>query len=103
MRAALAASAHGAFLSGAGPTVLALCSGAIGDVFAQRVEERQEEAVAAAMRACLAALPDDARHAPWKVGSFYITGATGRGAHVVAAEPPFSSGLATFGSLDGEL
>ena len=79
------------------------CSGAIGDVFAQRVEERQEEAVAAAMRACLAALPDDARHAPWKVGSFYITGATGRGAHVVAAEPPFSSGLATFGSLDGEL
>jgi homoserine kinase len=40
--AAIAAGAHGAFLSGAGPTVMAICSGASGDVFAQKSDERQE-------------------------------------------------------------
>jgi homoserine kinase len=41
MAAALAAGAHGCFLSGAGPTVMAICSGASGDVFAQKSDERQ--------------------------------------------------------------
>ena len=43
IRAAMDAGAHGCFLSGAGPTVLAFCSGAAGDIFAQKSDERQEQ------------------------------------------------------------
>ena len=39
----------------------------------------------------------------WGTGKFYIVSPTSRGAHVVHAEPMFSDGLATFGSLDGPL
>ena len=50
-QAAINAGAHGAFLSGAGPTILAICSGATGgDIFTQTREERQENGVANAMR-----------------------------------------------------
>lgn len=100
IKAALGAGAHGAFLSGAGPTVMAICSGAIGDIFTQASEERQELRVAEAMKAALATL--GAEHAKWAVGGqFFIVSPTQRGAHVVMAEPTFSDGLATFGSLDG--
>eukprot|EP00622_Pseudochattonella_farcimen_P001288 FR735944.1.p1 GENE.FR735944.1~~FR735944.1.p1 ORF type:complete len:163 (+),score=9.69 FR735944.1:3-491(+) len=102
MRAALDAGAHGSFLSGAGPTVLSICSGATGgDVFLQNHEERQENAVAVAMKAAAEALPDE--HAIWREGRFYICSPTPRGAHVVTADPPFSNSLATFGSLEGNL
>merc|ERR1712039_132401 len=102
VKAALEAGAHGAFLSGAGPTVMAICSGQAGDIFTQRSTERQEGAVAEAMRKALDALPADQRET-WSGGQFYIVSPTERGAHVVAAEPKFSGGLATFGSLDGQL
>jgi len=101
-KAALDAGAHGAFLSGAGPTVMAICSGQSGDVFSQRSSERQEGVVSDAMLAALEACPPEVRQA-WGGGQFYIVSPTDRGAHVVLAEPKFSSGLATFGSLDGSL
>jgi len=102
MRAALDSGAHGAFLSGAGPTVMALCSGQAGDIFAQRSTERQEGGVAAAMKKALEEMPKEVRD-KWGDGQFYIVSPAERGAHVVFAEPGFSDGLATFGSLDGHL
>jgi len=101
-KAALDAGAHGAFLSGAGPTVMAICSGQAGDVFSQRKSERQEGTVSDAMQSALEACSPEVREA-WGGGKFYIVSPTDRGAHVVMAEPKFSSGLATFGSLDGSL
>jgi len=102
VEAALDAGAHGAFLSGAGPTVMAICSGQAGDIFAQCSTERQEGSVAEAMRKALETL--DPEHAKiWGNGHFYVVSPTERGAHVVAAEPKFSNSLATFGSLGGSL
>lgn len=102
MQAALAAGAHGSFLSGAGPSVMAICSGQAGDIFTQRSTERQEGAVATAMKEALTKLPQEVIDS-WGGGSFYMVSPTERGAHVVSAEPKFSDGLATFGSLDGPL
>lgn len=102
VRAALSAGAHGAFLSGAGPTVMAICSGQSGDIFAQRSAERQEGAVVQAMQQVLDELPP-AQRKSWGQGKFYIVSPTSMGAHVVLAEPQFSDHLATFGSLDGTL
>ena len=102
VRAAVTAGAHGAFLSGAGPTVLAICSGATGaDIFTQAREERQEMKVAEAMRSAVNALP--AKADQWKDGKFYICSPCMQGAHVVAADPPLSDTMATFGTLDGML
>lgn len=102
VKAALEAGAHGAFLSGAGPTVMAFCSGQAGDVFTQRSTERQEGAVAQAMQKAVQAMPEEVQKV-WGGGKFYIVSPTHRGAHVVSAEPKFSGGLATFPSLDGAL
>jgi len=101
MDAAIQAGAHGAFLSGAGPTVMCICSGQSGDIFTQNQHERQERAVAEAMKGAADQLPKE--HANWTKGEFYIVNVADRGAHVVAAEPEFSDSLATFGSLDGRL
>ena len=49
--AALGAGACAAYLSGAGPTVMAFTSGASGDIFTQRAKERVDKKVAAAMLA----------------------------------------------------
>ena len=101
-RRQVTAGAHGAFLSGAGPTVLAICSGATGaDIFTQAREERQEMKVAEAMRSAVNALP--AKADQWKDGKFYICSPCMQGAHVVAADPPLSDTMATFGTLDGML
>jgi len=101
-RRQVTAGAHGAFLSGAGPTVLAICSGATGaDIFTQAREERQEMKVAEAMRSAVNALPATADQ--WKDGKFYICSPCMQGAHVVAADPPLSDTMATFGTLDGML
>jgi len=102
VKAALEAGAHGAFLSGAGPTVMAFCSGQAGDIFTQRSTERQEGTVAHAMQQAMEAMPEEVRKV-WGGGTFYIVSPTNKGAHVVSAEPKFSGGLATFGSLDGTL
>jgi len=102
MKAAMTAGAHGAFLSGAGPTVMAICSGQAGDIFTQMSTERQEGAVAEAMKAALEAAPQETKDL-WGDGKFYIVSPSDRGAHVAYAEPAFSDGLATFPSLDGSL
>jgi len=102
VEAALDAGAHGAFLSGAGPTVMAICSGQSGDIFAQRSTERQEGTVADAMKKALETM--DPEHAKlWGDGHFYVVSVTERGAHVVSAEPKLSNSLSTFGSLDGSI
>eukprot|EP00929_Paragymnodinium_shiwhaense_P066179 TRINITY_DN33163_c0_g1_i1.p1 TRINITY_DN33163_c0_g1~~TRINITY_DN33163_c0_g1_i1.p1 ORF type:complete len:412 (+),score=89.82 TRINITY_DN33163_c0_g1_i1:71-1306(+) len=100
VKAAIEAGAHGCFLSGAGPTVMAICSGASGDIFTQRSTERQEGDVARAMKRSLEQL-SEAQQKMWGNGKFYIVSPTTHGAHVVSAEPKFSDQLATFGSLDG--
>ena len=66
-QAAINAGAHGAFLS-AGPTILAICSGATGgDIFTQTREERQENGVANAMRRAVDSL--STKHDQWKGAS----------------------------------
>merc|ERR1711871_635715 len=50
IEAAEGAGADACYLSGAGPTVMALTSGAAGDIFTQREKERTDIAVATAMR-----------------------------------------------------
>ncbi len=84
IRAALEHGAHGAFLSGAGPAVLAITSGRKGDIFAQRQGERCERAVADAMK--------EAASAVGVPGRVFIMEPSARGAHVVCAEPSFSEG-----------
>ena len=83
--AGLKAGAHAVYLSGAGPTVMAVTSGAAGDVFAQRSTERTEIKVATAMRETA----DKFGHP----GEVYITRPVVHGAHIVAADPPFSTDL----------
>ena len=80
--AALKAGAHGCYLSGAGPTVMAFASGRAGDIFTQRQLERQEHDVADAMRAAAVKVNVS--------GCVFITTPEHRGAHVVHASPMFS-------------
>ncbi|CAH0522712.1 unnamed protein product [Peronospora belbahrii] len=82
IKAALGAGAHGCFLSGAGPTVLAITSGRAGDIFTQQLAERQENKVAIAMREAAAVLGVP--------GCVFITNPEHRGAFIVRAEPRFS-------------
>ena len=85
IRAGLKAGAHAVYLSGAGPTVMAVTSGAAGDVFAQRSTERTEIKVANAMR--------NVAETHGHPGEVYITRPVIHGAHIVAADPPFSTKL----------
>lgn len=82
MKAALDAGAHGCYLSGAGPTVLAITSGRSGDIFTQQQNERKEKTVADAMRQAAAAVGIE--------GTVFITSPDHRGAHVVEVSPPYS-------------
>ena len=88
INAAVAAGANACFLSGAGPTVLALTSGAAGDIFTQRNKERVDRQVAEAMLA--AAKQCDIK------GQAYITSPVEHGAYVVSAEPAFSNRLVRY-------
>ncbi|KJE96073.1 homoserine kinase [Capsaspora owczarzaki ATCC 30864] len=81
--AAIAAGAHGAFLSGAGSTILALTSGRRGDVYVQRSDERKEKEVSDAMLA--------AARAHNMPGKIYVTHPVELGAHVVSVEPADAS------------
>jgi len=83
IRAAEKAGASCVYLSGAGPTVMALTSGASGDIFTQREKERTDSNVAKALI---------------EVGNEYgikgrviVTQASHEGARVVSVEPPFST------------
>eukprot|EP01040_Poterioochromonas_malhamensis_P004628 gene4628-4960_t len=83
--AAVGAGASAAFLSGAGPTVMALTSGASGDIFTQRNKERVDRKVAEAMLSV-------AEKCGTK-GRVFITNPIEHGAIVVSAEPAFSNRL----------
>jgi homoserine kinase len=86
--AAVEAGASAAYLSGAGPTVMALTSGASGDIFTQRHKERVDRKVAEAMLAA-------AEECNTK-GQVFITAPVEHGAYVVSAEPAFSNRLVRY-------
>jgi len=83
IEAAEQAGANCAYLSGAGPTVMALTSGASGDIFTQREKERTDRGVALAMLK----VAEDFNIK----GRLVVTQMTHEGAHIVKVEPPFSS------------
>lgn len=76
------------YLSGAGPTVMALTSGASGDIFTQREKERTDSAVAKAMLAV-------AEQYGIK-GQLLVTQPVHEGSRVVKVEPSFSSDTITY-------
>ncbi|CAM9274972.1 unnamed protein product [Ectocarpus sp. 12 AP-2014] len=84
IEAAIAAGADTAYLSGSGPTVAAITSGAAGDIFLQRTKERVDKQVAGAMLQAAASVNVG--------GETFITTPTDGGAYVVSAEPKFSEG-----------
>jgi len=86
--AAEKAGACCAYLSGAGPTVMALTSGAAGDIFAQREKERTDILVAKAMIQCAKDFGID--------GKLLVTNVVTEGARVTHVEPPFSTGEITY-------
>lgn len=86
--AAVDAGASAAYLSGAGPTVMAITSGASGDIFTQRAKERVDTKVAEAMLA--------AAEKCGTKGQVFITAPVQQGAVVVSAEPAFSHGLVRY-------
>lgn len=88
IEAAENAGAHCAYLSGAGPTVMAITSGASGDIFAQRMKERSDVDVAKAM---LRAAEECGIH-----GKLVVTRMSNEGAQVIKVDPPFSSGIITY-------
>lgn len=88
IEAAEKAGACCAYLSGAGPTVMALTSGAAGDIFAQREKERTDILVAKAMIQCAKDHGVD--------GKLLVTNVVSEGARVVHVEPPFSTGEITY-------
>lgn len=88
IEAAENAGAACAYLSGAGPTVMALTGGASGDIFAQREKERSDMDVARAM------LQAAEQHGI--TGKLLVTNASADGARVVKVVPPFSTGIISF-------
>jgi homoserine kinase len=88
IQAAVDAGASAAFLSGAGPTVLAITSGASGDIFTQRTKERVDRKVAEAMI--------EAAQTCNTKGQVFITNPVVQGAYVVSAEPAFSNPLVRY-------
>lgn len=88
INAAVKAGANAAYLSGAGPTVMAITSGASGDIFTQRAKERVDLKVAEAMLAAAASYGTK--------GEVFITAPATSGAVVVSAVPQFSKGLVKY-------
>lgn len=84
IEAAENAGACCAYLSGAGPTVMALTSGAAGDIFTQREKERTDRSVALAMK--------QVANKFGVAGKLVITQMSTEGARVVKVDPPFSQG-----------
>eukprot|EP00980_Cylindrotheca_fusiformis_P006357 scaffold1356_cov123-Cylindrotheca_fusiformis.AAC.38 len=77
-----------AYLSGAGPTVMALTSGASGDIFAQREKERTDIHVAKAMMKVAEEHGIE--------GKLLVTNIVQEGARVIKVVPPFSTGGITY-------
>lgn len=88
--AAIGAGAHGAFLSGAGPSIMAICSGQDGDVICQTSDARCEKRVALAML-------EKAREIGCP-GRIIITSPSERGAYVV---PDLSDNCNPFAKEEG--
>mmetsp|Transcript_10226 Transcript_10226/g.12941 ORF Transcript_10226/g.12941 Transcript_10226/m.12941 type:complete len:435 (+) Transcript_10226:128-1432(+) len=88
IEAAQNAGASCAYLSGAGPTVMALTSGASGDIFTQREKERTDKGVARAML--------QVAEAHGIKGQLLVTQPVHEGARVTKVEPPFSDDTITF-------
>eukprot|EP00986_Skeletonema_menzelii_P005613 scaffold2086_cov149-Skeletonema_menzelii.AAC.10 len=88
IKAAEESGACCAFLSGAGPTVMAFTSGASGDIFTQREKERTDYSVAKAMM--------EVAQTYGVKGRIVVTQASQEGARVVKVDPPFSSEFITF-------
>jgi homoserine kinase len=88
IQAAEDAGANCAYLSGAGPTVMAMTSGAAGDIFAQREKERTDIDVARAMIQCAKEYGIE--------GKLLVTNIVSEGARVVKVVPPFSTGEIQF-------
>jgi len=83
IEAAENAGACCAYLSGAGPTVMAFTSGASGDIFTQREKERVDSHVANAML--------QVAHEYNIEGKLVVTQPSHEGAKVTKSDPPFSS------------
>jgi homoserine kinase len=83
MEAAIGVGAFGCFLSGAGPTVLAITGGNSGDIFTQRGGERKDHHVALAM--------EEAAKKCGVTGRLFVTQPSGRGAFVARAIPDFNT------------
>lgn len=88
VEAAERAGASCAYLSGAGPTVMAITGGASGDIFAQRTKERSDLVVAKAMQQAAADFGI--------TGKLVVTNVSNEGARVVKVDPPFSSDGITY-------
>mmetsp|Transcript_5757 Transcript_5757/g.8639 ORF Transcript_5757/g.8639 Transcript_5757/m.8639 type:complete len:434 (-) Transcript_5757:1044-2345(-) len=88
IEAAQNAGASCAYLSGAGPTVMALTSGASGDIFTQREKERTDTGVAKAML--------KVADAHGIKGQLLVTQPVHEGARVIKVDPHFSTDLITF-------
>jgi len=81
--AAIDAGAHGCYLSGAGPTVLAISSGQVGDIYTQRKSERRDFDVAQAMRETAERIGCP--------GRVFVCCPCQRGAYVVKTTPEYST------------
>jgi len=82
IEAAHSAGASCAYLSGAGPTVMAITSGASGDIFTQREKERTDQTVAKALLAVAEVYGVK--------GKVIVSQVSHEGAQVVRVDPPFS-------------
>lgn len=88
MDAAYKAGAVGAYLSGAGPVVMAMVYGGYGDYFTQSQKQRDDIKVAFAMQEIA-----DNMNIPGRV---YITHPTMVGGVITSADPPYSNELISF-------
>ena len=88
IEAAQNAGASCAYLSGAGPTVMALTSGTTGDIFTQRETERTDSEVARAML--------EVAKEYGITGQLLVTQPVHEGARVIKVDPPFSTGSITY-------
>jgi len=88
IEAAQNAGADCAYLSGAGPTVMAMTSGASGDIFTQREKERTDSSVAEAMLQVAKDMGIE--------GKLLVTQLAHEGTHLMKVDPPFSSDKITY-------
>mmetsp|Transcript_1923 Transcript_1923/g.2953 ORF Transcript_1923/g.2953 Transcript_1923/m.2953 type:complete len:341 (-) Transcript_1923:163-1185(-) len=86
IKAATDAGALACWLSGQGPSICAITSSRCGDPLTHRASERYDEGIAEAMY-------NVARRQDMHDARAFVTTPSERGAHIVSAEPPFSTGF----------